>query len=68
MSFPFRQLTVKNAEWKWSDSQEKAWNEDRACVDLAREEACFEEEQNPSENLKWSRHSFTFNFFQKLNG
>ena len=24
---PLRQLTVQNAEWIWSDSQEKAWND-----------------------------------------
>ena len=35
MSHPLRQLTVKNAEWIWSDSQEKAWNDIKAAITQA---------------------------------
>ena len=32
MSQPLRQLTLKNAEWVWSETQEKAWNEIKAAI------------------------------------
>ena len=35
MSHPLRQLTVKNAEWIWSDSQEKAWNDIKTTISQA---------------------------------
>ena len=35
MSHPLRQLTVKNAEWIWSDSQEKAWNDIKRAITQA---------------------------------
>ena len=35
MSHPLRQLTVKNAEWIWSDSQEKAWNDIKSAITQA---------------------------------
>lgn len=35
MSHPLRQLTVKNAEWIWSDSKEKAWNDIKTAISQA---------------------------------
>ena len=35
ISHPLRQLTVKNAEWIWSDSQEKAWNDIKTAITQA---------------------------------
>lgn len=32
---PLRQLTVQNAEWIWSDSQEKAWNDIKTAITQA---------------------------------
>ena len=32
MSHPLHQLTVKNAEWIWSNSQEKAWNDIKTAI------------------------------------
>ena len=35
ISHPLRQLTMKNAEWTWSDSQEKAWNDIKTAITQA---------------------------------
>ena len=35
LSLPLRQLTHKNAEWVWSEAQEKAWNDIKAPITQA---------------------------------
>ena len=35
LSLPLRQLTHKNAEWVWSEAQDKAWNDIKAAITQA---------------------------------
>ena len=35
MAHPLRQLTVKNAQWVWSETQEKAWNDIKSAITQA---------------------------------
>ena len=60
MAHPLRQLTVKNAQWVWSETHDKAWNDIKSAITQASVMRYYNLQDEVTPRQVWEPPCFNF--------